>query len=159
MAFKIRDLMINIAASETGEGTADCVAGKKSDIGLPCTGKRTDADCTGKHTDIVLCVGRHTDVGICVGRRTDLGGCTGKKTDVYCTKKSPITQGDPVEVLEELNILKAQLQAELADIEQDIKEIEVSLQPKTVEEVEELQSKLKGALEELDKIKVDLKKK
>ena len=62
-------------------------------------------------------------------------------------------------MLEELNLIKAQLQAELAGVDEEIREIEDTLQPKTVGEVEELQTKLQEALEELGKIKADLEKK
>jgi len=109
---------------------------------------------------VVVCVGRRSDVGVCVGDRTRLGGCLETKTNLDCrTRKSPAPVADPVEALDDLNLLKAQLQAELAIIDNDIKQIEESLQPKTVEEVEDLQSKLKGALEELDTIKSNLEKK
>ncbi len=66
---------------------------------------------------------------------------------------------DPGEALEELTAIKTQLQAALADVDEEIKELEDTLQPKTVEDVETLQTKLKEALEELDKIKSGLEKK
>ena len=203
MAFKIKDLMINIAASEAGEGTGNCVGGKKSDVGcvggkksdiaeypegagLFCPGRRTDVfcargntdvggcpgkrtdmgGCTGRHTDVVVCVGRHTDIAVCVGRHTDIAGCPETATRVHCGKctvKSPkqilSPACDPGEMLEELNTIKAQLQAELTSVDDQIREIEDTLQPKTVGEVEELQTKLQEALEELGKIKADLEKK
>jgi hypothetical protein len=204
MAFKIKDLMINIAPSELGNDPANCVAGKKSDIGdspdierniqfcpgrrtdifcgvvvtdvggcpgkhtdMGCPGKHTDiGGCTGRHTDVVICVGRHTDIAVCVGRHTDVAGCPETTTRMHCGKctvKSPkqilSPACDPGEMLEELNIIKAQLRAELAGVDEEIREIEDTLQPKTIGEVEELQTKLQEALEELGKIKADLEKK
>jgi hypothetical protein len=210
MAFKIRDLMINIAPGDPGEGDDPCIGrnslkSPKCPPDDPCIGRNSlkspvcdpdpcigrnslkspvcdpddrcigrnslkspycqagpppNAGCPEQRTDIVVCVGRRSDVALCVGQGTRLGGCPGTKTDLdCCTRRSPVAAGDPVEALEDLNLLKAQLQAELAAIDEDIKEIEESLQPKTVEEVEDLQSKLKVALEELDKIKSNLENK
>jgi hypothetical protein len=226
MAFKIKDLMINIAPSRTRDVTAGCVGGEKSDLGCVggeksdvgcvggeksdaggavgrnavaggcpghrtdvvegCTGHRTDiATCPGHRTDVVVCVGRNTDIAVCVGRQTQLGGCTGHRTDVEtcpghrtdqggcagvrtfhcgrCTLKSPRPDFspacDPGDMLEELSIIKAQLQAELAQVDEEITEIEDTLQPKTLGEVEELQTKLQEALDELGKIKAQIEKK
>jgi hypothetical protein len=156
MAFKIRDLMINIAAPESGGGDVQCTKkSPKCEAGPPPKG-----GCAELRTNVIVCVGRHSDVGLCIGGRTRIGGCLETKTDLdCCTKKSPAPVPDPIEALEDLNLLKAQLQAELAEVDEDIKQIEDTLQPKTVAEVDELQSKLKGALEELDKLKSDLAKK
>jgi prefoldin subunit 5 len=62
-------------------------------------------------------------------------------------------------MLDELNAIKAELQAELAAVDEEIQEIEDTLHPKTVDEVEQLQTKLQEALDELGKIKADLEKK
>ncbi len=79
-----------------------------------------------------------------------------------CTKKTTI-QGlspvcDPGEMLDELHAIKEQLHAELATVGDEIKQIEDTLKPKTVAEVEELQTKLHEALDELGKMKADLEK-
>jgi hypothetical protein len=204
MAFKIKDLMINIAPSEPGNGIENCVAGKKSDPGaalgkegatLFCPGRRTDVVCNNRQTAAVGCTGHRTDDGDCPGHRTDGGNCPGRRTDVVvcvggdteiavcvgahtavgcagrwtagpcarCTQKSPrgglSPACDPSEMLEELNVIKAQLQAEMTAVDDEIREIEDALQPKTVAEVDELQTKLQEALDELGKIKADLAKK
>jgi hypothetical protein len=166
MAFKIKDLMINIAPSEAGEGTADCVAGKKTNHLGGCPGKRTDVgQCTGKRTDVAICVDGRTDIALCIGGNSYGGGWPGYGPGpacARCTVKSHQVFSfacDPVEMLDELNAIKAQLQAELAAVEEEIHEIEDTLHPKTVGEVEELQTKLKEALDELGKIKANLEKK
>ena len=99
MAFKIKDLMINIAPSEAGGDTENCVGGKKSDVGCVAERSRilaespegvdsifapedgTDIACGAVITDIGGCPGKHTDMG-CPGKHTDIGGCTGRHTDV-----------------------------------------------------------------------------
>jgi hypothetical protein len=133
MAFKIKDLMINVAPSEGGANQGCCTYKSTIAYAYECPARFTKVFCS------------------CGGRKTNPGWdtCHG-----HHTQQPP----DPGEVLEELGALKAQLQAALAEVDADIQEIEETLRPKTVEEVEDLQTKLKGALEELDKIKADLTK-
>jgi hypothetical protein len=170
MPFKIKDLMINIVPSESGEGTGECVTGKKTNheggctgkrTDMGCTGKRTDADCTGKRTDVAMCVGGRTDIELCIGGNS-YGARGAAPACARCTLKSHQIfsfKCDPSEMLEELNAIKAELQAELAVVDEEIQEVEGSLHPKTVDEVEQLQTKLQEALDELGKIKADLEKK
>jgi len=174
MPFKIKDLMINVVPSESGEGTGECVTGKKTNNEDGCTGKRTDVGCTGKRTD-VGCTGKRTDVAICVGGRTEIELCVGGNSYgggrpgqgpvpacARCTVKSHQIfsfKCDPEEVLEELIAIKAELQAELAAVDEEIKEVEDSLHPQTVGEVEKLQTKLQEALDELGQMKTALEKK
>jgi hypothetical protein len=194
MAFKIKDLLINIASSEPAGGEGGCVrhtdtggcvrhtntgcAGQHSAVGgcvrhtdTGCTAqhsaigfcvRHTDTGCVGQHSDVGFCV-RHTDTGFvgcgtrltgqdtCVGRHTNVTGCGHRYTGPG--------GGDPGELLEDLNLIKAQLQAALAEVDEEITTIEDTLRPKTLEEVDQIQTKLKEALEELDKIKADLDKK
>jgi hypothetical protein len=110
-------------------------------------------------------VGGRSEIAVCVGGLTHGGGCAGRLTVVECakcTKKTDITRlstaCDPGEMLDELNAIKAQLQAELARVGDEIKQIEDTLKPKTIGEVEELQAKLHEALDELGKMKSDLEK-
>jgi hypothetical protein len=153
MAFKIRDLMVNIAA-----------AAEPENLGV-CAGLYSLFLC-GHHSPVAACTGHHSPILTCTGHRSPIMGCTGKRSPAFgtcTTKKSPMmgyTPGiDPGEALEELTAIKTQLQAALADVDEEIKELEDTLQPKTVEDVETLQTKLKEALEELDKIKSGLDKK
>ena len=50
-------------------------------------------------------------------------------------------------------------QAELAEVDGEIKQVEDNLQPKTIGEVQELETKLKEALQELGRIKAEIEKK
>lgn len=160
MAFKIRDLMVNIAAAADPEDLGVC-AGLYS-LFL-CGHHSPIMGCTGHHSPILTCTGHHSPILTCTGRRSPIMGCTGKRSPAAggCATKRSAVLGytDSVEAIEELNAIKAQLQAALADVDEEIKEIEDTLQPKTVEDVETLQTKLKEALEELDKVKSDLEKK
>jgi len=176
MPFKIKDLMINIVPSESGERAGECVTGKKTNHEGGCPGKHTDVgQCTGKRTDVGQCTGKRTDVGICIGGRTEIAVCVGGNSYgggwpgqgpgpacARCTVKSHQVfsfKCGPGEMLEELNAIKAELQAELAAVDEEIQEIEDTLHPKTVGEVEDLQTKLQEALDELGKIKAGLEKK
>jgi hypothetical protein len=60
---------------------------------------------------------------------------------------------------EQLAALKSQLQQALTDIENQEKIVNDSLQPQTVAQVEELQTKLRSALADLDRRKSELEKK
>jgi hypothetical protein len=142
-----------------------CVVDNTGVVG--CPGRHTDAaGCPGQYTDVVICVGKHTEIVICLGKETRLGNDPEPRKYLQCgrcTERSP-KQGvsaecDPGEMLGELNIIKAQLQAELAEVDGEIRQIEDTLQPKTIGEVEELQTKLQEALDELGKIKAEIEKK
>jgi hypothetical protein len=136
MAFKIRDLLIH-AVPESGGGPFGC---------------------RGKMTNLAWCIGGKTQVVCsCPGKMTHpyWGTCRGKHTQ----HREWGDAGDPAEVLEELIEIKAQLKAAIAEVDEEIVEIEEALRPKTAEEVEELKSKLKEALAELDTMKFDPEKK
>ena len=172
MAFKIRDLMVNIAAAADPEDLGVCagrhsifLCGHHSPV-MACTGHRSPVmDCTGHRSPIMDCTGHRSPIMGCTGHRSPIMGCTGRRSPIgACATKRSAALGytlgiDPGEALEELTAIKTQLQAALADVDEEIRELEDSLQPKTVEDVESLQTKLKEALEELDKIKSDLGKK
>lgn len=64
---------------------------------------------------------------------------------------------DPVATAEQLAMLKAELQKELALVEQQEKLIELSLRPKDLAEIEALEAKLHEALKELERLKSELK--
>lgn len=70
----------------------------------------------------------------------------------------PPIQDDPEAVVSQLAAVKAQLQQELAAIERQQQVVSESLRPQTVADVEELQSKLRNALVELDQRKQELQK-
>jgi hypothetical protein len=58
---------------------------------------------------------------------------------------------------QDLGILKQQLQAQLAQVEQMEKQQEEAARPQSLKEAEDLEQKLKGALEELQAIKKNLR--
>jgi hypothetical protein len=66
--------------------------------------------------------------------------------------------GDPVESIGTLAALKAQLKQQLATIEEQEKSFGESLKPQTVAEVDDLQAKLQGAMEELKTRRAELEK-
>jgi uncharacterized protein YdcH (DUF465 family) len=167
MAFRIKDLMINIAPSrkdDAEEPDGDCT-GKRTDI-APCEDERS---CSGARTDDGGCTGKRTDVPpTCDNERTHIDDCTGRRTNAICIsfhscagrRTNPEGWGnDPEETLDELKAIKAELLVELAKVNDEIKEVEAGQHPKTLEEVENLEGKLKDALEELNRIKSDLQKK
>jgi hypothetical protein len=69
---------------------------------------------------------------------------------------TPTIQVDPQGVASQLAAVKAQLQQELAAIEQQEKTLSEALRPQTVADVEELQGKLRDAIADLDKRKQEL---
>jgi DNA anti-recombination protein RmuC len=66
---------------------------------------------------------------------------------------------DPVVVSQQLAILKAQLKAALADVESQERIVNESLEPQTVEQVEELERELEKALDELARRRDELGRK
>lgn len=77
-----------------------------------------------------------------------------------CGVISPYVGVGPGEIVqpEDLAALKAQLQRALANIEEQEKALEERDRPQTLEQVEALEEKLKGALEELAARKAELGK-
>lgn len=67
--------------------------------------------------------------------------------------------GDPAALVEQLAAMKAQLREAIAQIENQEKVVSELAQPQSIAEIEELQSKLKEALDELEHRKSELKKK
>lgn len=70
-----------------------------------------------------------------------------------------LDRGDPAARREQLALLKAQLKEELAQIEKEEEALEARLKPQTVAEVESLQHKMREAVEELEKLKAELRDK
>lgn len=67
--------------------------------------------------------------------------------------------GDPAAMVEQLAAMKAQLREAIAQIENQEKVVGELAQPQSIAEIEELEAKLKGALNELEHRKSELKKK
>jgi len=82
-------------------------------------------------------------------------------TLVTCPGGSFVTPGPdpgPVEMATTLGELKAQLQQQLAAVEEQEKATAESLKPQTVAEVDDLQAKLQGAMDELKTRRAELEK-
>jgi hypothetical protein len=82
-------------------------------------------------------------------------------THITCPGGSFVTPGPdpgPVEMATTLGELKAQLQQQLAAIEEQEKATAESLKPQTVAEVDDLQAKLQGAMDELKARRAELEK-
>ena len=79
-----------------------------------------------------------------------------------CGHLSPVIQIDNTSVIQNpaeiLKVLKADLKTRLAEIEEQEKLLAESEAPQTLEEVEEIESQLKDALEEIGKTKNKMKK-
>ena len=98
------------------------------------------------------------------------GGCSGHSTGdttlmwtmlgrTACGWLSGWPAFDPAVAAEQLATLKAELKQELAAIERQEKAAEAQLRPKSVEEVEQLETQLRDAFKELEKLKTELRKK
>jgi len=146
--FKVRDLMINLVP-EGGVAQfckvvtlPDCAY--DSQVGMDCV--------------ISIC----RTVSRCV-QVTLLGACDadgGASCDA-CYTKSTVTTGtckpgtggkvgpDAQQYLEDLAILKAELQATLSRVEERERVVEESLRPQSLDEVQQLEERLTGALEDL----------
>lgn len=177
MAFKIRDLMINVASSEPREGAGEAApAGCVGRCNTLQTGKLvcgrwityltidTPYTCKCTHrSGHYPCACTHQTGPCACTHQTGYGetpGWPNPYPPCGCTHPSgrwytPAAQ----ETLESLTEVKAELQLALAEVDEQIKCIEQGLQPKTLEEVEGLETKLKEALGELDRIKSELKNK
>lgn len=66
---------------------------------------------------------------------------------------------DPVAQSASLSAIKQQLQQMMTQVEQQQQALEQNLQPQTLQQVEELQARIRAALEELDQRKAELQQK
>jgi hypothetical protein len=183
MAFRVKDLMINIAPGEGGAPggvlsrfPCNCGCTYGYTVGCPNTGggggnphqfmipgggilSRFPCNCGCTY-------------GYTVGCGETLGGGGGNPHQLMMDWCPPLTilctwttclivpiGGDPALAAEQLAALKSQLQQALTDIENQEKIVNDSLQPQTVAQVEELQTKLRSALADLDRRKSELEKK
>jgi hypothetical protein len=168
MAFKIKDLMINIAPSEaniagckersgcTATGVCDAVSAcRASTYPTPC-----DAVSACRASTRTICDWhsgcRATTRTIC-DANSECRASTYPSPEVPCTASTREPGGEGL--LAELLAIKAELNAALATVDKRIAELEETMKPHTLAEIEELQTRLKEALEELDKRKEEFDKK
>jgi hypothetical protein len=146
--FKIKDLMINIMP-EAGPGQGDCFCtiGPCSDAGCtgPCSVGCTPAASLTQQT----CQGCIPFLGTPIFETPFLG------TPVFAT---PATFGIAGQ-LQELTLLKAQLKRALQQIDAQERSAQAQMEPKSLEEVEILETKLSEALDEVRARKAELEKK
>ena len=162
MAFKVKDLMINVVPAAdrpcTG-GTLPCVAGSH-----PCA--LGQVVCT--HVSVCRCTLLGTACACSLMSMCTQGctffSCPGCSVNSVCTPCGTAPSlinptcsigPDPETTLNALAALKAQLQQQLAVIGEQ----EQGLQPQTVAEVDELQSRLQAAMDELKTRRAELAKK
>jgi hypothetical protein len=133
MAFKIKDLMINVLPSDP--------------LGCGHTNDCTPTHETTLHDiwNIFLLAG-----GRCTFFSLVQCGATIGPTDIYQSQGSSVTA---------LSALKEQLKRHLAEVEKQQAAAEERLQPQTVEEIDMLTNKLNDALQELKGRRAELSKK
>lgn len=168
MAFKFKDLMINVTSGGGGDTpicTYDTVEPKPAGMAATCTYDTVDPagqagtctyDTVGARAGIVCTIA--TVFGTTYGttlRLTaqDTGVCTYDTVRPLTALMTTVTTVTTLAAAgtgpASLAQLKAQLQQALADVERREREQEAAGLPKTVEEADDLQRRLEGALEEL----------
>lgn len=150
MAFRIKDLLINVlpegtknAADEDGGGDCGCTA----TVWCGCSKTPPWPTC---HCSLTV---------FCGWSQTP--GWQDVDEAFRCMRTPPqlTLATDPATAAKQLAMLKTQLEQSLAEIEEQERRLEEQLQPKTLEEVEALQVKLREAMHELEHRKSELKKK
>lgn len=151
MAFRIKDLLINVLAPSNERG--DCDDPSWPECGCTatvwCGCSKTPPWPTCHCTRTVFCGCSQAPAW---HEYLVAPNCLGTPTP----GRIPATE--PAIAAKQLAILKTQLKQALAEIEEQEKRLEEELQPKTVEEVEALQVKLREAADELEHRKSELKK-
>jgi len=181
VAFKVKDLMINVlpAAGEALpciQGTLPCAQGPIFCTHVTVCGLCTNHTCGCTRCTVILSCGctaltcgcsRCTAFLSCGCTVISRFGCSVLSACTPCgsaisqiTPPGPGIPGPgPESSFETLTALKAQLKQQLAEVESQQKAVEESLRPQTVAEVDELQSKLEAAIEELKARRAELTKK
>ncbi|MBV9850213.1 MAG: hypothetical protein JO250_11110 [Armatimonadetes bacterium] len=99
--------------------------------------------------------------GACSHLASVCGGCSVIASirpcgcSVVASIPAPVNPGDPVE----LDQLKAQLQQALANVEKQQQATNEALKPQTLEQVDQLEQQIKGALDELSNRRAELQQK
>ncbi len=188
MAFRIKDLMINIAPG-AGAGLGPtltrgpwCCHGETMGLGwieacgVSAAMAHTKITCTytpgGRtHPTVTMCTTTCTYSPVemqgafcgasCTftpGTHPTITGCTFSCAMSTGPMGVPMESGDPIAYAEQLSALKVQLGAALAEIERQEKAVNESMEPQTLEDVEMLQGKLREAMAELEERKRKLQR-
>lgn len=149
MAFRVRDLVINVLP-ETG--AADAPGGP---VGCGCTFGFSHCGL-GSCDFATICI--YSGCRECSGAFTCIGAtkCGGCTLNVTCPGSLQFAAGGEVD-LQRLGALKAQLREALRATETAEKVLAEQMSPQSVEEIETLEKKLQGALEELKARKAQLR--
>jgi hypothetical protein len=139
--FSTRDLMVGLPAAGLG---AQCPWNSCGWTG--CLG------CTGHPT--VICGG----ASVCGGCTLNItcGPCTGGYTNCHPAVSDLSRQGCAGSGPHELRVLRGELERALQEVEAHEQALDEQLRPKTVEQVDELQRQLEGALEDLRRRRAEL---
>jgi hypothetical protein len=155
--FRVRDLMINVLP----EGGPQPIC--KVVTLLDCANNtQVVDDCA-----ISLCRTISRCVQVTLLAACDADG--GSSCDACVTKATVTTEGckpgtggkvyaDTGEYLEDLSVLKAELMATLTRVEERERLVEESLRPQSLDEVQHLEEKLAGALEDLRARRIEIER-
>lgn len=169
MAFKLKDLMITLLPPA---GAAEvCPTASAPEARFCPTASATDPRlCTPGSVRVVYCPPGSLPVlvlpapaplcptasaGFCPTASAEAAAEEAAAEGVCPTASAP---AESALSLEGLAALKQQLQQALAQVEEQERALEASYLPQTLAEAEELEARLRGALEELQQHKEDLKK-
>jgi hypothetical protein len=137
MAFRIKDLLINVASAERKLRWGDCFATLWGD----CSWRIFSFGC-----GTIPTFGPPGGTGWWCCRETVAG-------------PGPVGPGDPVEWVEQLALLKTQLKAALEEVEREEAVLEQTMKPSTEAEIDDLKAKLQEGLVELERLRAELKRK
>jgi len=155
MAFKVKDLMIDVAGIERPDIL--CALGTLKTCALMCTNiVPSRCFCSYWRTPVPTCVyNATTHYAVCDGGSV---ACDGS-WDTTVIQTTIIINQTPVLTPVEIAPLKEQLKAALELVEKQEKAVNEQLQPKTLQEVNLLERKLTEALHEIKAQKAELEKK
>ena len=173
MAFKVKDLLINVLPSDEDlpggilsrfPCNCGCTYGYTVGCGPTWRGMicPDEGSVTGHPTRVLVMAACPPGSILCVDPKTQTNPPTGLLLSPLCcpmTTAAGPAGGDPAAAAQQLAALKSQLRDAIAEIEKREKVVNELAQPQTAAEIEDLQSKLKEALDELERRKLELKKK
>jgi hypothetical protein len=140
-----------------GSCGCSCTAGCTCSCSGGCTGVSCDP-CTQGCTCSVGCSSPTCGCSVCSGQGSCGASCGPTCGHPTLIELAGVTQA-PEDRLTGLAALKEQLKRQLADVEKQHSATEESLRPQTVAQVDQLQSKLEAALEELKARRTELAQK
>ncbi len=169
MAFKLKDLMINLIPPGVGKGKEGCL--EASAPGQFCGTASAGAGFCGTASAGAagFCGTASAGAGFCGTASAGAGFCgtasagaafcgTASAGVQFCGTASAGAAADPRAALEGLVLLKQQLLQALAQVEEQENALEAACRPQSLEEAEELERHLRDALEELEQHKRELRK-